>query len=405
MVGGAGIRLPAERHGRCHLGYSVYPGARGNGFAAEAADALARWGFAHGVVRVELQASVRNIASIRSALRVGFRFEGVERQAIAVRRELQDAALFARVAADPGAPIAPALAPLPEAGLTDGVIRLRVADVRDAQAAFEEVTDPVSEQWAFNDTRAELSAVTATAEAARLHLLVGPVGRLTIVDVATEAPAGSMQVRLSGPPNVGGSDRGASGVSRTRLHDPGAAAVHRVGVRRRRVDPGSNSGLRPSALKLVAKTEVQGQLGSDAVGVVHEKRAVVLLAGGLRGNLSNTFGLVNEAALILGQAQNEVGDREARVGARRERVVFGPDAAESESASANVGLEVVVVTNFDLSTELDGVLAADQSHLRREVILAVVVADRAARALGFANVTREREGRVGGVRNAAGTSL
>lgn len=204
VVGGAGIRLPAERHGRCHLGYSVYPGARGNGYAAEAADALARWGFAHGVVRVELQASVRNIASIRSALRVGFRFEGVERQAIAVRGELQDAALFARVAADPGAPIAPALAPIPEAGLSDGVIRLRVADVSDAQAAFEEVTDPVSEQWAFNDTRAELSAVTATAEAARLHWLVGPVGRMTIVDVATEAPAGSMQVRLSGPPNVGG---------------------------------------------------------------------------------------------------------------------------------------------------------------------------------------------------------
>jgi RimJ/RimL family protein N-acetyltransferase len=202
LVGGAGIRLPTPRHGRCHLGYSVYPWARGHGYAAEAADALARWAFAQGVRRVELQASVRNLASISSALRAGFRYEGIERQQLAIRADDQDAALFARLVTDPADPIAPVLPRLPEGGLSDGVVTLRVCVGTDAPTLIEADRDPVSVSWQLSDAPVDADAVTAAAEAAGLMWLVGPVGRLTIVDVETAAPAGSMQLRLSGPPRV-----------------------------------------------------------------------------------------------------------------------------------------------------------------------------------------------------------
>jgi RimJ/RimL family protein N-acetyltransferase len=202
LVGGAGIRLATPRHGRCHLGYSVYPWARGNGYAAEAADALARWAFDQGVRRVELQASVRNLASITSALRAGFRYEGIERQQLAIRADDHDAALFARLVSDSASPIAPVLPRLPDGGLSDGVVTLRVTLGADAPALIEADSDPVSVSWQLSDAPVDAEAVTAAAEAAGLLWLVGPVGRLTIVDVETAAAAGSMQLRLSGPPRV-----------------------------------------------------------------------------------------------------------------------------------------------------------------------------------------------------------
>ena len=223
LVGGAGIRLAAPRHGRCHLGYSVYPWARGHGYAAEAADVLARWAFAQGVRRVELQASVRNLASISSALRAGFRYEGIERQQLAIRADDQDAALFARLVTDPADPIAPVLPRLPRGGLSDGVVTLRVCVGSDAPTLIEADRDPVSVSWQLSDAPVDADAVTAAAEAAGLMWLVGPVGRLTIVDVETAA-AGRIDAATAVRAAAGRRSRlhRASGLPRAAATPPGA---------------------------------------------------------------------------------------------------------------------------------------------------------------------------------------
>jgi RimJ/RimL family protein N-acetyltransferase len=204
VAGGAGLRFPGGRHGHSHIGYSIYPWARGHGFAAEAADALARWGFEQGLRRIELHASVRNLASIKSILRAGFRFEGIERAEIDIRGRIEDGAQFARLAGDDGAPIAPVLAPLPAEGLSDGVITLRVTVGEDADALLEEHDDPASRGWAFAPEPAPRDAVLSLCAAAGLTWLVGSTGHLTIVDGASGRAAGSMRLRHSGPPGVAG---------------------------------------------------------------------------------------------------------------------------------------------------------------------------------------------------------
>jgi RimJ/RimL family protein N-acetyltransferase len=201
-VGGFGLRLPVARHDHCEIGYSVWPGGRGNGYAAELSDTLARWAFAHGIGRVEIHCSVRNVASIKTALTAGFTFEGIARQQLPVRSGIDDGARFTRVRRDSGAPIPPFLVALPAAGLSDGVIRLRVTDETDADALIEENEDPVSRSWAFTNHPVDHDAVRSLAAAGGLRWLVGPLGRLTIVDLASGHSAGSVQLRFVGPPNV-----------------------------------------------------------------------------------------------------------------------------------------------------------------------------------------------------------
>jgi RimJ/RimL family protein N-acetyltransferase len=204
LVGGAGLRLPGPRHGRRDIGYSVYPWARGNGYAEEASRVLADWAFAHGLVRVELQVSVRNLASIRTALNAGFHYEGVQRREIDIRGEHQDAALFARLANDDGEAIAPVFAPLPGGELNDGVIALRVARREDGPAVFDESNDPLTRSWEFDDRPVDPGKITDRVAMSGLQWLVGPVARMTMVDVATGRYAGAIQLRQVGPPNIAG---------------------------------------------------------------------------------------------------------------------------------------------------------------------------------------------------------
>jgi RimJ/RimL family protein N-acetyltransferase len=68
------------------LGYWVAPAARGQGVAAQASAALARWCFgALGVARLQWTAEVGNEASRRAAERAGFTVEGVLRDRIVAR--------------------------------------------------------------------------------------------------------------------------------------------------------------------------------------------------------------------------------------------------------------------------------------------------------------------------------
>jgi RimJ/RimL family protein N-acetyltransferase len=81
------------------IGYWIAPWARGRGYAAEAAGALAEWAFGHGCPRVHLLADVDNSASHAVAGRAGFTREGTVRACLEYRDGTRrDAALFGRLA-------------------------------------------------------------------------------------------------------------------------------------------------------------------------------------------------------------------------------------------------------------------------------------------------------------------
>ena len=101
LVGSAGLHLGQSLLGP-GVGYWTAPWARGCGYAAEAATALAEWGFAHGAHRVHLLADVANAPSQVVARRAGFREEGRMRSALPYRDgRLGDAVLFSRLPGDP----------------------------------------------------------------------------------------------------------------------------------------------------------------------------------------------------------------------------------------------------------------------------------------------------------------
>jgi RimJ/RimL family protein N-acetyltransferase len=207
LVGSAALR---HLDGRCDIGYWVAPAARGHGYAAEATRLLAGWAFEHGVHRVELLCDVRNIPSICTALAAGFGYEGVNRgydcgpADAAGRRTPIDVARFARLRTDSGAPMQPRFPRLGAADLTDDVIVVRPMTPADEAGWTEQELDELTLQWAFAGEAPSRPAVVATPARAGLDWVVGTIARFTIEDVASGRYAGTLQLRVSGPPQVGG---------------------------------------------------------------------------------------------------------------------------------------------------------------------------------------------------------
>ena len=101
LVGSAGLHLPPTMLGPM-VGYWTAPWARGHGYAAEAAAALAEWAFAHGAHRLHLLADVDNLPSQAVARRAGFSEEGRVRGVLPYRDgRFGDAVLFSRLPSDP----------------------------------------------------------------------------------------------------------------------------------------------------------------------------------------------------------------------------------------------------------------------------------------------------------------
>lgn len=206
VVGSATLRLGGDPE----VGFWIAPDAQGNGYAAEATTVLTEWGFGRGLRRVRLSCDVRNLASARSALAAGFRFEGISRNGITsgdtdgVPPHRGDLARFARLPDDPPGPVPPAFAPLPPEGLTDGVVSLRVTLPADAAGFFEQEADPLTLTAGFTGRAPAREAVEHMARRAALDWLVAPAGALTIVDAETGRYAGSMRLRRPGPPDVAG---------------------------------------------------------------------------------------------------------------------------------------------------------------------------------------------------------
>jgi ribosomal-protein-serine acetyltransferase len=94
LSGAIGLTRAAWVSGRVEIGYWMAPWARRRGYAVEATRAVAAYGFAKGLHRVELLAATGNIASQRVAERAGFTREGVLREALVVPGGRADAVLF-----------------------------------------------------------------------------------------------------------------------------------------------------------------------------------------------------------------------------------------------------------------------------------------------------------------------
>ena len=93
--------------GHAELGYWVTASARGRGYLVEAACAIIDWGFAdRGLARIRWQAAVGNIPSARAARALGFRYEGLQRQALTSPRGRDDGWMAGLLATDDRTPVA-----------------------------------------------------------------------------------------------------------------------------------------------------------------------------------------------------------------------------------------------------------------------------------------------------------
>jgi len=91
--------------GRAEIGFWIAPDARGQGVVAEAARAVIEWGFAHlDLARIEWRARAGNMASAKTARSLGFRYEGLLRQAHASPRGRDDAWIAGLLAHDDRSP-------------------------------------------------------------------------------------------------------------------------------------------------------------------------------------------------------------------------------------------------------------------------------------------------------------
>ena len=101
LVGSSGVHALTMHPLGPEIGYWIAPEARGHGYAAETARALAEWALGLGAPRVHLVADVRNTASQAVARRAGFTQEGVLRSDLPYRDGTRgDAALFSRLPTD-----------------------------------------------------------------------------------------------------------------------------------------------------------------------------------------------------------------------------------------------------------------------------------------------------------------
>lgn len=109
MVGNVSLFAIDADDATAKIGYRVLLGARGRGVATQMVDAVTRWAFeSRGLMRVQLEHAVPNLASCRVAVAAGFVLEGTTRSAYAVPDDgREDAHIHGRLATDPPVPTTP----------------------------------------------------------------------------------------------------------------------------------------------------------------------------------------------------------------------------------------------------------------------------------------------------------
>jgi ribosomal-protein-serine acetyltransferase len=101
FLGVVGLDGCVHLHRSCELGYWLRREATGRGLMTEAATACIEFAFRRvGIHRIRCAAATDNMPSLRVISRLGFRFEGIARQAEFVGTRWLDHALFARLTTD-----------------------------------------------------------------------------------------------------------------------------------------------------------------------------------------------------------------------------------------------------------------------------------------------------------------
>ncbi|MEV4895028.1 GNAT family N-acetyltransferase [Nonomuraea sp. NPDC055795] len=193
FVGSAGLQ-PIDRYGTTSVGYLVAPHARGTGVAGTVARALADWALDHGAARVELEAEVSNLASLRAAYKAGFRQEGVRREGKRLRDGSRaDQVTFGRVAGEPVETAEPYFPFFPGGHLTDGVVRLAPIGEEHAEGFLAMMGDPVVRSYSMAPT-GPLSDYVRRCRYTGFWWMSGQRVEVVIEDAATGAFAGHVQL-------------------------------------------------------------------------------------------------------------------------------------------------------------------------------------------------------------------
>jgi ribosomal-protein-serine acetyltransferase len=102
LLGVVGLEAFAHLHQSGELGYWLRRESTGNGWMTEASRLVLAWAFSKvGLHRVRVAAATDNHASLAVIRRLGFRFEGVAREAERCNGRWLDHAVFALLATDP----------------------------------------------------------------------------------------------------------------------------------------------------------------------------------------------------------------------------------------------------------------------------------------------------------------
>lgn len=101
LLGVVGLDSCVHLHLSCELGYWLRADAAGKGLMTEAASACVRFAFARvGVHRIRCAAATGNQASLAVIARLGFKPEGIARQAEFVASRWVDHAVFSKLSTD-----------------------------------------------------------------------------------------------------------------------------------------------------------------------------------------------------------------------------------------------------------------------------------------------------------------
>ncbi len=101
LLGGVGLGQRNRRHRSANLGYWVRQSSHRQGIASAAAGMVAHFGFGRlALIRIEIVVLPDNVASRRTAEKLGARFEAIARDRLWERGQARDAAVYALTAQD-----------------------------------------------------------------------------------------------------------------------------------------------------------------------------------------------------------------------------------------------------------------------------------------------------------------
>jgi RimJ/RimL family protein N-acetyltransferase len=109
ILGGMGVNHLNREHRFANLGYWVRESAQGTGIAGHSGRLAARFAFeTAGVSRLEIVAAHDNVASRKTAERIGGKFEGILRNRLLLKGTPVDAAMYSVIPGDVGGTPSPA---------------------------------------------------------------------------------------------------------------------------------------------------------------------------------------------------------------------------------------------------------------------------------------------------------